>query len=770
MARRFKISLTGIVQGVGFRPHVFKLAAGLGLKGFVLNTSKGVVIEVEGRGAENFLDEVKASAPPLARIESAQAEELPPVGYGRFEIRLSEPSDDGFSLVSPDIAVCDDCVREIYDPSDRRYLYPFTNCTNCGPRYSIIKGVPYDRPLTTMKKFEMCGECLKEYDDPLDRRFHAQPTACPECGPELKFGGWGLGTGDWQVRGDEALVKTIQAILEGKIVAIKGLGGFQLVCDAANHEAVSTLRERKRKSLKPFALMARDIGTINKYCFINDAEEHLLTSVQAPIVLLKKRPEADAFLSPAVAPGNSLLGFMLPYTPLHRLLFGHPKFKQEEHPSALVMTSGNLSEEPIVIDDDEALEKLAGLADAFLLHDRDIYMRVDDSVARAVAGVPRLIRRARGYAPEAFDLGYEMPEILACGGELKNTFCITKGRYAIMSQHIGDLTNFEATDFFEETLWNLRRTFKAEPHTIAHDLHPDYLSTRFAQEYETGGDKKLVPVQHHHAHIASCMAENGVTERVIGVAFDGTGHGTDGLTWGSEFLIADLKGFERFAHFDYAPLPGGDKAVWEPWRTALSFLIKTFGGDGLKIFREINGDLYKREAGTVAAMVHKKINSPLSCGMGRYFDAVSALLGIKDTITFEGEAAIALEMAAEKSDDKGIYHLSVEGADPAVIGAASLFEAIVEDIKNKVSIENISRRFHNTIAEAVVKTCLNARLKTGISRVALSGGVFQNALLFQAVLERLGEKGFSVITHSKVPTNDACISLGQAAVAAALNS
>jgi hydrogenase maturation protein HypF len=770
MDRRFRISITGIVQGVGFRPHVFKLAAKLGVKGFVFNTSKGVVIEVEGEGAENFQDALLGSLPPLAKIETIESQELPPASYERFEIKLSELAENEFSLVSPDIAVCADCLREIYEPSDRRYLYPFTNCTNCGPRYSIIKGVPYDRPLTTMKKFGMCEGCLKEYEDPLDRRFHAQPIACAECGPTLKYRGQGSGASGRQDKGDDALVDAIKDIVDGKVVAVKGLGGFQLVCDAANGSAVNKLRERKRKNLKPFALMARDIYSINKYCFINEVEEHLLTAVQAPIVLMRKKPEADTLLSAAVAPGNAYLGFMLPYTPLHSLLFDHPKFDEGSLPPALVMTSGNLSEEPIVTDDDEALEKLSGLADSFLLHDREIYMRVDDSVARVVAGIPRLIRRARGYVPGAFDLGREMPEILAVGGELKNTACITKGPYAIMSQHIGDLANFEAMSFFEETIWNLRRTFKADPHIFAHDLHPDYLSTRFALDYDNVADKKLVPVQHHHAHIAACMAENGVTERVIGVAFDGTGHGTDGLTWGSEFLIADLQGFERFSRFDYVPLPGGDKAVLEPWRTALSFLIGAFGDDGLKIFRELRGGQYGSDADTVSVMVGKKINSPLSCGMGRYFDAVSALLGIKDRITFEGEAAIALEMAADKSDDQGIYDLSIEGATPAVIGSAPLFKAIVGDIRKGVSAETIARRFHNTISEAVLNMCEKARHQTQINRAVLSGGVFQNALLFESVLSKLKASGFSVITHSKVPTNDACVSLGQAAIAAALNS
>ena len=753
MPSRVRLTITGIVQGVGFRPHVYNLAISHNLNGYVLNISRGVIVEVEGAGAEAFSDELLRTLPPLASIKTIKAETLPPAGFKGFEIRLSEPSEKGFSLVSPDIATCPDCLREMYDPADRRYLYPFTNCTNCGPRYSIVYGVPYDRPLTTMREFEMCPDCRAEYENPADRRFHAQPTACPTCGPRLEFAGDSCGA--------DPLASAIETLKAGKVLALKGLGGFQLACDAKNDEAVTRLRERKRKSQKPFALMARDMEAIRKYCDVSPAEESLLTGRSAPIVLLKKKSHGEK-LPEAVSPGNSYIGFMLPYTPLHHLLFRHPAF--EEAPEVLVMTSGNLSEEPIVIDNAEALEKLKGLADGFLLHNRDIYMRVDDSVARVVSGVPRLIRRARGYVPEPIDLGREMPEILACGGELKNTLCLAKEGFAIPSQHIGGLTNYEAMAFFEETLKNLKRTFKADPCIIAHDMHPDYLSTRFAQGYRPkGGEAILVPVQHQHAHIASCMAENGETAKVIGVAFDGTGYGTDGNSWGSEFLVADLSGFERFAHLNYIPLPGGDRAVREPWRTALSFLVQAYGGDALNVFGRVKRGI-PDEAPVVLQMLEKRINSPLSSGMGRLFDGISSLIGLRDSITFEGEAAIALEMIAEET--AGVYHYLLEDGSPIIIDTAPLVRAIVDELRQGASKATISGKFHNTVADMVEKICLLARERTGIDTVALSGGVFQNAILFGKVEKSLVTCGFRLLTHSKVPVNDSCISLGQAAVAA----
>jgi len=772
MDARMRITVTGIVQGVGFRPCVYNLAVSKGLKGFVLNTSKGVIIEVEGPGAQAFHDDLLLHKPPLSAIDNIDTETLPIAGYKGFEIRMSEAADGEFSLISPDIATCPDCIRELHDPSDRRSLYPFINCTNCGPRYSIVKGVPYDRPLTTMKAFTMCPECRAEYESPSNRRFHAQPAACPACGPKVDFKN--------NAKADTLLSKekitdhvaeAVSALMSGQVVAIKGLGGYQLACDAKNYGAVRTLRERKRKSRKPFALMASGIETIKKYCHVSDAEETLLISRACPIVLLRKRPEADAVLSPDVAPGNSHLGFMLPNTPLHHLLFTHPALDQHERTEALVMTSGNLSEEPIVTDNGEATDKLATLADSFLHHDRDIYMRVDDSVARVVSGIPRMIRRARGYVPEPIDLGRAVPEILACGGELKNTLCITKGNYAIPSQHIGDLTSHEAMLFFEETLKNLKRTFKADPNVIAHDMHPDYLSTRFAQCYKSGGGESvtLVPVQHHHAHIASCMAENGYTDKVIGVAFDGTGYGMDGNIWGSEFLIADFTGFERFAHMDYIPLPGGDKAVQEPWRIALSCLVQTYGEEAYSIFEKIKGASNEKDVRPVLTMIEKGVNSPSSCGMGRLFDAVSSLIGLRDRITFEGEAAIALEVAAGEQDDNDVpaaYPYGLTGDAPTIIDTAPLIRALTEDILVGASKQELSMRFHVTVTDMVFSLCDMAREKHGLESVALSGGVFQNALLFGMAEGGLKSRGFRVLTHSRVPANDGGLSLGQAAVAA----
>jgi hydrogenase maturation protein HypF len=764
MDARIRISITGIVQGVGFRPTVYNLAKKMGLNGYVLNTSRGVLIEVEGGHAERFAEELVKNKPPLSEIKTIKTEALPLAGYANFEIRLSEPAPGEFALISPDIATCPECIKELHEPADKRYLYPFINCTNCGPRYSIVMGVPYDRGLTTMKKFNMCPGCRAEYESPSDRRFHAEPTACPSCGPTLEFRG--------QVFDSDPMHAAISELKNGHVVAIKGLGGFQLACDARDTGAVNTLRDRKRKSQKPFALMAADVDTINKYCHVSEAEAALLTGRVRPIVLLKKKPGADAILAPGVSPGNDCLGFMLPYTPLHNLLFAHPGLSIGERPEVLVMTSGNLSEEPIVIDNAEAVERLSSLADSYLMHDRDIYMRVDDSVSRVVSGVPRLVRRARGYVPEPIDMGRPIPDILACGGELKNTLCITRGSYAIPSQHIGDLTNHESMLFFEETLINLKRTFKARPGIVAHDMHPDYLSTRFAQSCKAdgGGLVTLVPVQHHHAHIASCMAENGYSDKVIGVAFDGTGYGTDGRIWGSEFLIADFRGFERFAHINYIPLPGGDRAVLEPWRVALSCLVQAFGTEAYDIFNSIKGASNKKEKDLVLTMIERGVNSPMSCGMGRLFDAVSSLIGLKDRITFEGEAAIALEMAAGRAevDIGGVQHYpyGLAGESPVVIDTSPLIRAIVEDVIKGAHKDGIALRFHATVADMVFRLCVLARERYGLETAALSGGVFQNALLFETVERGLMSRGFQVLTHSQVPANDGGISLGQAAVAA----
>jgi hydrogenase maturation protein HypF len=766
MPGRSRIHVTGVVQGVGFRPYIYRLATGLGLMGFVINTSDGVVIEVEGDGHERFAGLIESDPPPLSNIESVKEEELPPAGYGPFEIRLSESAPGGFAQVSPDIATCADCLSELMDPTDRRYLYPFINCTNCGPRYSIIKGVPYDRPLTTMQPFKMCPDCGREYDEPADRRFHAQPVACGACGPSLTF----TGPDPSAVTGYQAVELAIKALKDGQVVAVKGLGGFQLACDATNHNAVRTLRERKRGNMKPFALMAPSVDAVRKYCSVTAQEEGLLAGRVRPIVLLEKLPEADGLLSAEVAPGVSTLGFMLPYTPMHHLLFFSPEGERNGL-DALVMTSGNISDEPILVENREAYERLSGIADSFLVHDRDIHMRVDDSVTRVVGGVPRVIRRSRGYVPETIDLGRELPEILACGAELKNTLTITKNRYAIVSQHIGDMTNFETSGFFAETLGNLLKLFGASPAVVASDMHPDYLSTRFAVEYslEGGAKPRMVAVQHHHAHVASCMAENGYRGKVIGVAFDGTGYGLDGKTWGSEFMVADYASFETFAHLEYMALPGGDAAVREPWRCALSALVMAYGlDDGWKVFSALKGSIaFSRGAEVVLRMLEKGVNCPPSRGMGRLFDAVSSINGVMDTISYEAEAAVLLENAAYLApEESGSYAYSLYGGPPYTIDAGPLVRAVVDDIKKGVDRPAVAARFHNTVRDMAVRVCILARDKTGLGTVALSGGVFQNMFLFSKLEVALRDAGFRVLTHSKLPSNDGCVSLGQAAVAA----
>lgn len=754
------IKIKGIVQGVGFRPFVYNLAVKYGLKGWCLNDSEGVVIEVEGDPDAAFIDEIKNSPPPLSRIESIAVEKVAGnCGYSGFTIRESMSVDGKSVLVSPDVAVCSDCLNEMLNPSDRRYLYPFINCTNCGPRYSIVKDIPYDRPKTTMAPFKMCAECESEYHDPSDRRFHAQPDACALCGPKV----WLHGKPDAGVNFDA--IKAAQRLLkEGAVLAIKGLGGFHLACDAENPVAVAKLRERKRRSLKkglqsnkPFALMAPDIETVRSFCEVSNDEEKALLERQRPIVLLEKK-KGQQIIADAVAPGNRRLGVMLPYTPLHRLLF-HPEgvFK------ALVMTSGNLSDEPIVIENDDALERLSAIADFFLLHDRGIYMRVDDSILRMDGKAKRLIRRARGFVPDVIPLNEEMEEVFAAGGLLKNTFCMTKGQNAIVSQHMGDLENFEAMEFYKETFRNLKNTFRAEPKIVAHDLHPDYLSTAFALEYAREHNipaSRVIAVQHHHAHIVGAMAEHGLKNEVIGISFDGTGFGSDGHIWGGEFLIANRRQFKRAAHLKYAYLPGGDMAAKEPWRMAVSYLVDSGGVDSVKGFRQRIGS----KAAVVGEMIRKGVNSPYTSSMGRLFDAVASIIGLRDEITFEAEAAIELESAAYMNEI-GSYPFSFSNSEPMEIDATPLIRAVVNDTNKGVSKEAIAGRFHNAIADMTLTVCAKLRDSSGINDVVLTGGVFQNSLLSKLATVQLVKAGFKVYMQEKVPSNDGGISLGQAVVA-----
>ena len=725
-----------MVQGVGFRPFVHNLARGLGLAGYVLNTSSGVIVEVEGAPdtLDRFVASLRSEAPPLARIAGMVVAETGPLGDRDFVIRQSQAQEGEFALVSPDVATCADCFRDFTDPDNRRFGYPFTNCTNCGPRYTIIRDIPYDRPNTTMATFRMCAACQREYDDPGNRRFHAQPNACPECGPQLSA----------------PIGEARRRLGEGAIVAIRGLGGFHLACDPRNDRAVRLLRERKRRSDKPFALMARDLAAVAGFCVVSDADRRALSSPRRPIVILPRRADSD--ISAAVAPGNNTIGVMLPYTPLHHLLFTDAPY------DALVMTSGNMSEEPIVTANEEALARLRPLADWFLLHNRDIYMRADDSVVRTFEGKERVLRRSRGFVPQAIDLGMEVAETLACGGELKNTFCLSKGRYAVLSQHIGDMENYETLVFFEETLANLKKLFRVEPRAIAYDLHPAYLSTQYAMRVP---DLEKIGVQHHHAHIASCMAENGLRGKVIGVAMDGTGYGTDGQIWGGEFVVADYGGFERRAHLRYVPLAGGDAAVRQPWRAALAYLADTFGPAAefseLATWRDVPEN--RRKA--VRSMIAHRVNSIDTSSCGRLFDAVASLVGLRQQINYEGQAAIELEMiAAEGVGDAYPFGLESDAVDfrPAI-------ERVVADAQAGVPVPLVAARFHNAVADAAVEVCRRLRAEEKLNRVCLSGGTFQNMKLLARVLAGLRRLEFEVFIHAQVPPNDGGIALGQAVIA-----
>jgi len=793
MVERAQIIVRGVVQGVGFRPFVYKLATGLRFTGYVTNTSDGVLIEVEGTDISEFTRRLRTEAPPLSDIIDISSTALPVHGYRDFSIRASADQSIGrpFTLVSPDVSICDDCLREMLDPGDRRYLYPFINCTNCGPRYSITKSVPYDRPNTTMAGFTLCPDCLREYHDPSERRFHAQPNACPVCGPHVEFR---VRSSEFGVNEkDNPIQKAISLLKQGGIVAIKGLGGFHLACDATNDTAVRRLRERKRKSNKPFAVMSLSIEDINQFCTISPEEKELLTSNRRPVVLLQKRD--GEYLSDAVSPNNRFVGVMLPYTPLHHLLFTHPNISDYSGKKslfkALVMTSGNLSEEPIVRDNDEAVRKLSGMVDGYLFHNRDIFMRVDDSVVRrryansTGSQTPNsalsFIRRSRGYAPGPIALRDDGPEVLGVGADLKNTFTLTKGRFAIPSQHIGDMENYDTVRFFEEVLSNLKSVYRVNPVAIAHDLHPGYLSTRWAIEFgmrisdcgvkatnsklQTPNTELMVfPIQHHYAHIGSVMAEHGLSNKVIGVAFDGTGYGTDGNLWGGEFLVADVTGFERVGQFKYIPLPGGEAAIREPWKTAVSCIVEAYG-EGARGVLEDLGFIKKYGGLQIEQMMiiaRARELSPLSSGVGRVFDAVSALIGACDKNTFEGEAAMVLESLTRHGiNDQYVVELKQENSY-TIIDLSATINGIVRDLSRKIPKEEISAKFHNTIASIIRTIVLRVRDSQGITDVALSGGTFQNLYLLRRTISMLSQDGMKVYTNEKVPCNDACISLGQA--------
>ena len=762
------IHIKGVVQGVGFRPFVYNLAVELSLEGWVLNSSSGVEIQAVGPGyvLDEFVERLMEDAPPLARIEYISATTVPPTSVdvpesGRFVIRHSQAQPGEFLPISPDVAICEDCLRELFDPDDRRYRYPFINCTNCGPRFTIIQDIPYDRPKTTMAPFKMCPDCQAEYDDPANRRFHAQPNACSVCGPQVKLQ---IANRKPRLVGEDAIQMVRELLGKGKVVAVKGLGGFHLACDATSDEAAALLRERKGRVDKPFAIMSFGLETVETYCEVNDDERALLTSLQRPIVLLRRR--SDTPISSLVAPGNSYLGVMLPYTPLHYLLLEPSR----SFPLALVMTSGNYSEEPIATGNDEALERLDGLADAFLLHDRDIHARCDDSVTRVFSGAELPIRRSRGYAPYPVHLPFEVKQVLAVGAELKNTFCITRDRYAFLSQHIGDMENYETLQFFEQMVDQLERTFRIEPEIIAYDLHPGYLSSKYAKDagskrQEAGDDpasRFLHPVQHHHAHIASVMAENGLTgERpVIGVAFDGTGYGTDGAIWGGEFLVADYASFRRVAHLKYVPLPGGDAAIRKPYRTALAHLWAAGVDWDDRLPAVAAAPLGERPI--LLQQLKQGVSVIPTSSVGRLFDAVSSLAGVRQEINYEAQAAIEFEMLVEGDGVEEAYSFSLSGEE---IDVSPCIRAVVADVRAGIPGGVIAARFHNGLAQMVCEVCLCLRKETGLKEVALSGGVFQNVTLLGKALPLLQEAGFTVYVHRLVPPNDACISLGQAVIA-----
>jgi hydrogenase maturation protein HypF len=755
---RARILLKGAVQGMGFRPFVHRLASSLNLKGFVHNSSEGLVIEIEGKeeNIKEFLEILRCSPPPYAIFESITISYLPPIGYKDFRIVKSEEGEVGILFPLPDIATCKACLEETFSPNERRYLYPFTNCTNCGPRFTIIRSLPYDRERTSMRKFKMCEDCREEYEGINDRRYHAQPIACPECGPHI----W-LEINGRRIYKD-AIDEAVRLIKEGKIVAIKGLGGFHLACNALDESAVKRLRERKNRPFKPFAVMVEDIQTACAYAFISPKEEDLLLSHQAPILLLKKKQPFK--MAPSVAPNNKNIGIFLPYTPLHHILL-----RKSQLP--LIMTSGNLSDNPICATNEEARQDLGSIADAFLFHNRDIVARCDDSVLMVVDEEPRMIRRSRGYVPLPIPIPINGEDVLACGGDLKNTFCLCKDQWAFLSQHIGDLESVKGYRVYQNAIRHLSQLLNIKPKLVAYDLHPSYHSSIYAHSFNL----PKMGVQHHHAHIASCMAENGISpeERVIGVAWDGTGYGTDGRIWGGEIMLATYKGFQRLAHLLYVPLPGGEMAVKEPWRMSISYLILAGEEESLADFRklpeefaEFLSQVGERKVDTIRQMVKKGINSPLASSVGRLFDAVSSLLGICQHNTYEGQSACELEAISEDCED--FYQFELKGDNPIIINPMPIIKGILEDLRNGQSKEYIASRFHRSLVEMLVRICHIIRQRYGIEKVALSGGVFQNAWLLSESLKRLREEGFIPLAHSKVPTNDGGIALGQATIARAL--
>jgi hydrogenase maturation protein HypF len=758
--RRARVRVTGTVQGVGFRPYVYRLARELGLGGFVLNDAHGVLLEIEGRDAavEEFLDRLAPEAPPLAALERVAAEELGPAGFNAFEIRASPRGERADAPVTPDTATCEQCLRELFDPRDRRYRYPFINCTNCGPRFTIVCGIPYDRPYTTMAGFDMCARCREEYESPTDRRFHAQPNACPQCGPSVALLD-AAGTAAAVAGARDDVQAAAIALRDGAIVAVKGIGGFHVACRADHEPAVAALRSRKHREDKPFALMAGSLAAAGALVALGEPERELLQAPQRPIVLASRvdgAPVADA-----VAPGARELGVMLPYSPLHHLLLA-------DAGTTLVMTSGNISDEPIAYEDGDALQRLAGLADLFLVHDRPIETRTDDSVVRSVpvAGRRRTVflRRSRGYVPGSLPLpgGTEQP-LLACGAELKSTFCLVKGERAWVSHHIGDLENYETLRSFTDGIEHFKRLFAVEPAVAAHDLHPEYLSTKYALESD---GVELIGVQHHHAHLAACLAEHGINGPALGVIFDGTGYGTDGTAWGGELLYGDLSEVRRVGMLQPVRLPGGERAIRQPWRMACAWLDAAFGACDPEPPAGLVAQVPAEAWRNVCGLVRSGVASPLTTSMGRLFDAVAALCGIRATVNYEGQAAIELERACDPSE-RGAYPLELRTGDGLlVLDAGETIRAVVSDVTAGSPVGTIASRFHAAIALATLEACVRAAAQQSTELVVLSGGVFQNRSLLSRLADDLSAAGLRVLVPEKLPVNDGGISYGQAAVAA----
>ncbi|PYX94745.1 MAG: carbamoyltransferase HypF [Acidobacteria bacterium] len=752
MEVRRHIDVAGIVQGVGFRPYVYRLAVERHLAGNISNTAAGVSIEVQGPSAaiEEFVAELSSHAPALARITDLKIRNLPCSGEHKFRILTSRSEEPAGALISPDVAVCADCRRELFDPGNRRFRYPFINCTNCGPRFTIVRKIPYDRPHTSMAVFPMCPECEAEYQDPLNRRFHAQPNACQVCGPHVEL---------WDNSGEpfgeaDPISEALAVLQAGQVLAIKGLGGFHLAVDATLATAVQRLRGRKGRVEKPFAIMVPNLEVAEQLCEVNAAAAQALQSVQRPIVLLPwKQPSP---IADAVAPHNRCLGVFLPYTPLHYVLFAEGGF------TALVMTSGNLSEEPIAIDNEEAVERLGGLADCFLVHNRDILLRCDDSVTRVIGGTLRQLRRSRGFVPVPVFLKQDLPRVLAVGAELKNSVCLIKGKHAFLSQHIGDLENAASYKFFEQAIEHLESILEIRPEIVAHDLHPDYFSTRWALRQQGA---KLVGVQHHHAHIASCMAENHLDGRVIGLALDGTGFGTDGKIWGGEVLLCDYADFERAAHLQYVAMPGGAAAIREPWRMAVSYLWRHYGPEFMKLPIPFVRQVRAEKVNVLLCMMERNVNSPLTSSCGRLFDAVAALAGVRQKINYEAQAAIELEMLIAPTTRA--YPFAIRAAvDGWIIDTRPCFDALIDDLSSGVPAGLISAAFHNGLVEIFLHVAKLLRERESLNRVCLSGGSFQNAYLSEQLHGKLVENGFEVFTHSEVPAGDGGLALGQALIAA----